>query len=322
MTTPMPWDDPHAPEHVRKRQPVCELAGSPGIRHDLPRRRPAIEWPRALQGVSYGVTVMTHRGSSNGRLSVCLSSIPENFDVMVASDSVAHSDVIMDEKVAHHHGAGFSHLQHWGGRAANALHAMSVATWDYVLYLCDDVWLYPETTLDALRWTRMIENTGVPLATLAIPLRHTRDEHRDYGMDSWQQCLDEPWQFEALGPVDGWQRAPCLYRNPFGACMVIVRKAYEDLGGFAKEYWAHDDVWNHRVWTSGRWVNAAMPGRGFIHFGGQSWHHGETEEYVGSFKAATGMLAEESGNRQAEAQFAAAEKWGEKFLALGGTSSI
>src|SRR6185436_18395308 len=99
-------------------------------------------------------------------------------------------------------------------------------------------------------------------------------------------------------------------------------RAYEDLGGFAPEYWAHDDVWNHKVWTSGRWVNAAMPGRGFVHFGGQSWHHGESEKYVGSFKAATGMTADESGAAQAQAQEAATAEWSRIFLQLGGTPSI
>lgn len=318
----LPWEEEGAPEHVRKRQPVCELGGPRGVRRDLARRAPADEMPLALQGKSYGVAVMTHRGCSNGRLSVCLSSIPENYPVVVCSDSVDPKDIYDDSATAEYHGASFHHIGRWGGRAANARFTMESAHWDHVLYLCDDVWLFPESTLEALRWTVMMEGAGLPLATLGLPLRHTRDEHQDYGFSSWQECLDHPEKFLSLGIPKGYERLPALFRNPFGAGMVISRKAYDELGGFAREYWAHDDVWNHKVWTSKKWVNAAYPGRGFMHYGGQSWHHGESQEYVGSFLAATGMTADESGAAQARGQETAAEKWGYVLMALGGTPSV
>ena len=99
-------------------------------------------------------------------------------------------------------------------------------------------------------------------------------------------------------------------------------RAYDDLGGFAPEYWAHDDVFNHKVWLSRRWVSASYPGRGYMHLGAQSWHHGEAVEYVGSFKAATGMTVEESGRLQVEA----IESWrpilGPIFVGLGGTDAV
>src|SRR5207253_3946405 len=107
-------------EHVRKRQPVWNLQG-PAIRFDLPRRRPAVELPRALQGLSYGAVVMTHKGHSNGRLSILLSSLPANLPVVVSSDSIEPGEVELDRKVAEHHGADFVHSTPWSGRAGHAI---------------------------------------------------------------------------------------------------------------------------------------------------------------------------------------------------------
>lgn len=317
-----PWQLDSAPEHVRVRQPVMELKGPRGIRYDLPKRRPAVEMSPALRGESFGIVVMCHRGCSNGRLSVLLSSIPENFQVVVSSDSIAVEDAEGDREVCAHHEAGFFHSHPWGGRSHNAIHAMSCTNWRLTLYLSDDVWLFPEAPLDALRWFRVIEGCGVPLAMLAVPGWETYREHEQWGFASWQQCLDEPWRFEAVPPHPNFQRGPSLYKNPFGACMLINRAAYDGLGGFAPEYWAHDDVFNHKVWLSRRWVSASYPGRGYMHLGAQSWHHGEAVEYVGSFKAATGMTVEESGRLQVEA----IESWrpilGPIFVGLGGTDAV
>ena len=319
--TIMPWDDPAAPEHVRKRQPVWNMPG-PTIRIDLPRRRPALELPRALQGLSYGAVVMTHRGSSNGRLSILLSSLPANLPVVVSSDSIDEADIRLDAEVAAHHGADFVHSTPWAGRAGHAIQCMTVTSWDYVLFLNDDVWLFPEATLEALRWTYVIEHAGVPLAMLAVPGFESYHDYAKWGFDSWQQCLDEPMRFEAIAPHPKFLMAPALYKNPFGACMVIVRKAYRDVGGFAREAWSHDDTINHRIWLSRKWVNAAMPGRGYVHYGNQSGHFGETQEWMGSHLAATGMTADESGR----AQHAIMEEWTPKladiFLSLGGTPCL
>lgn len=317
-----PWEAPNAPEHVRARQPVMELRGKRGVRDDLPRRRPADELPTSLQGVSYGVVIMSHRGSSNGRLSVLLSSIPENYPVVVSSDSIDLDDVRADAYVAEHHGADFAHCTPWGGRARNAIHCMERASWDRVLYLCDDVWLFGETCRDALRWFVTFERHGLPLASLAVPGWETYHTHQSLGIPSWQHCLDEPWRFEAVPPNPAFRMTPALYKNPFGACFVISRAAYADLGGFSPSYWAHDDVWNHRVWTSGRWVSAGYPGRGYMHLGAQSWHHGESVEYVREFRDATGMTADESG----ALQVAAINEWRTKlegvFTSLGGTDAV
>ncbi len=104
--------------------------------------------------------------------------------------------------------------------------------------------------------------------------------------------------------------------------MMMFRPAYDDLGGFATEYWAHDDVYNHKVWFSRNWVNCCYPGRGFVHLGAQSWHHGETQEYVGSFEAATGMIAENSGQQQTIFKMEAEEKYAEIFRKLGGQPGL
>ena len=316
-----PWQDPNAPIHVQRRQPVWNMTGPP-IRHDLPRRRPPQELPRALQGLSYGAVVMTHNGYSNGRLSILLSSLPENLPVVVSSDAIDDHEVEGDRAVAVHHGADFSHSTPWAGRAGNAINCMAVTSWDYTLFLNDDVWLAPETTLEALRWTYVIERAGVPLAVLAIPGYESYHEWQRWGFESWQQCLDQPWRFEALPPHPKFLLAPALYKNPFGAAMLIVRKAFNDVGGYAKEYWAHDDCLNHRVWTSRKWVNAAMPGRGYVHYGAQSANFGETAEWVGEFKAATGMTADESGKLQYEIMETWRPKLSQALLSLGGTEMI
>jgi hypothetical protein len=320
--TVYPWDAPGAPEHVRVRQPVVELHGPRGVRFDLPKRREADELPQALQGLDYGIAVMSHRGSSNGRLSILLSSIPANYPVVVSSDSIDPADIEFDRRVCAHHGADFSHSTPWGGRAANAIHTMACSNWRITIFLNDDVWLFPEACANALRWFHAIESQGVPLATLGVPGWHTRDEHPMWGFKSWQECMDEPWRFEAVPPNPAFQRCPALFKNPFGACMVVNRDAYQDLGGFTSRYWAEDDVWNHQVWTSNRWVNAGFPGRGYMHFGGQSWHHGESVEYVGEFKDATNMSAEESGRLQVESIYRWKDKLGSVFLKLGGTEAV
>ncbi len=316
-----PWEDPNAAEHVRNRQTVWHLEG-PSLRIDLPKRRPAIELPRALQGLSYGAVVMTHRGYSNGRLSILLSSLPENLPVVVSSDAVTQREMEMDREVAEWHGADFSWSTPWSGRAGHAIQCMEVTSWDYTLFLNDDVWLFPEATVEALRWTYIIEKAGVPLAMLAMPGFESYHDHAKWGFTSWQECLDQPWRFEAIPPHPKFLMAPSLYQNPFGACMVIVRKAYNDVGGFAREAWSHDDTINHRIWLSKKWVNAAMPGRGYVHYGAQSNHFGETQEYMGSHLAATGMTADESGHAQAEIKEKMARVYADIFLRLGGTPCL
>ena len=315
----LPWERPDAPAHVVARQPVMELPGVRGIRHDLPVRRPADELPRSLQQEDFGIVVMSHRGSSNGRLSVLLSSIPTNYPVVVSSDSVAVEDIKLDREAAVWHKADFVHCTPWGGRARNAIHCMARTTWRITLFLNDDVWLFPEAVREALRWFCTYERHGLPLAVLGAPGWETYKEHPQWGFESWAKCLAEPWRFEAVPPNPGFRMYPGLRKNPFGACMVINRHAYNDLGGFTPKYWAEDDVFNHQVWTSGRWVACGYYGRGYMHLGAQSWHCGEAKEYVGEFKDATGMTAEESGALQVKE----IERWTYElspvFNVLGGT---
>ena len=325
----LPWERPNAPEHVRVRQPVMEIKAAPGPRADLPKRQPADELPPILRKYDLGVVVMTHRGSSNGRLSVLLSSIPDNYPVTVCSDSVAQVDIDGDEQVARYHRAAFSHLSPWGGRAANAIHCMKATNWPATLYLCDDVWLFPECIRDALRNYHAIKALGVPLAVLGVPGWETfydlGNGHRSFewwGFKSWDECLLKPWMFHAVPPNPAYRMCPALYKNPFGACMLMNREAYEDLGGFSPAYWAHDDVYNHKVWLSYRWVNAAYPGRGYMHLGAQSWHHGEAQEYVNQFKDATGMTADESGAKQVEAIYHWRALVGGCFEQLGGSPAV
>lgn len=317
-----PWEEPDAPEHVRRRDPKMEIAARSGPRTDLPRRRPPDELAPVLASQDFGIVVMTHRGYANGRLSVCLGSLPENYPVHVCSDAIAPADVRGDELVARWHGATFHHATPWAGRAGNAIACMASTAWYWTLYLCDDVWLFPETVSEMLRWGVILQSHGVPLAALAAPRFETYHEHKEYGFASWGQCLAEPWRFEALAPPAGFRKTPALYTNPFGACMLLHRGAYHDLGGFSPDYWAHDDVYNHKVWTSGRWVNAAYPGRGYVHLGAQSWHEGETDPWVGSFQAATGMTAEESGQQQAAAKIAWADRLAGIFESLGGKAMV
>lgn len=317
-----PWDAPNALPHVKQRAPKMEIPARGGVRTDLPRRRPADEKSPIMASRDFGIVIMSHRGASNGRLSVLLSSLPENYDVMVCSDAIAETDVAADRYCAEYHGARFHHATPWAGRAGNARACMTSTRWTWTLFLCDDVWLFPETVSDMLRWGVTLQAHGVPLAALAAPRFETYHEHKEYGFETWGQCLAEPWRFEKLAPPAGFRKTPALYTNPFGACMLMFRPAYDDVGGFATEYWAHDDVYNHKVWTSGRWVNACYPGRGFVHLGAQSWHEGETEEWVGQFKDATGMTAEESGKAQAEAKMAWAPKLAAIFESLGGQAAV
>lgn len=320
--TVYPWEDPSAPEHVRKRQPVWKDMQGPAIRYDLPRRRPALELPRALQGLSYGAVIMTHFGARNGRLSICLSSLPENLPVVVSSDSIDAYEIEMDRKVAEYHGADFSHHTPWSGRAGHAIQCMDVTSWDYVLFLMDDVWLAENVTVEALRWSYILRNHGVPLASLAISGWELYHHWMDFGFSGWQDTLDRPQLLEAAPANPAFLRAPCLFKNPFGACSIIMRDAYLDLGGFTRKYWAEDDVFNHQVWLSNKWVCAAMPGPGYFHFGAQSAHHGESAEWIGKFEDATGMSAEESGRLQVESIYRWKEKIGHIFLSLGGTEAV
>ena len=199
---------------------------------------------------------------------------------------------------------------------------MEVAEWDVVLYLCDDVWLFPEAIADMLRWWYIFTSRGVPLAVLAVPGWQAYDHWKSWGFSTWNQTLEQPWRLESVPPNPAWSRCPALFKNPFGACMLMSKKAYEDLGGFSEKFWAHDDVYNHKVWLSGKWVNASYPGRGYIHYGAQSWHHGEAQRFVNNFSDATGMSPEESGKLQAESM----EKWRDKvghiFESLGGEGIV
>jgi hypothetical protein len=74
--------------------------------------------------------------------------------------------------------------------------------------------------------------------------------------------------------------------------------------------------------SAGRWVNACYPGRGFVHLGAQSWHEGETEEWVGSFKTATGLTAEESGQRQLQQKLRWMAQLAPIFESLGGQGGV
>jgi hypothetical protein len=317
-----PWEDPNAEEHIKTRRPVMEIETSAGIRKDLNKRRPADELPESLRHVDFGIVIMSHRGHSNGRLSVLLSSIPENYNVVVSSDSIAPEDIYEDQEISYWHGAQFKHCKPWGGRAKNARHCMDSSPWLATLFLCDDVWLFPEAVLDSLRWYTTFIRHDIPLAALAVPGWETYANFSKWGFTSWKQCLEEPWRFEGIPPNPCFTKCPSLYKNPFGACMLINRGAYNDLGGFATEYWAHDDVFNHKVWTSKRWVNAAYSGRGYMHLGAQSWHHGESKEWVGEFADAAGMTAEESGRLQTEAMNEWKPKLASKFESLGGQAAV
>lgn len=317
-----PWEMPDAPKHVKVRQPVMELKGGVGCRNDLSKRRAPDELPQVLKNLDFGITIMTHRGSSNGRLSVLLSSIPSNYPVVVSSDSISEFDIEQDKKVCEHHSAEFHHCTPWCGRAKNAIHTMKIAKWDIVLFLNDDVWLFPEAVSSALRWFYTLRGFGVPLACLGFPGWETYREHSQWGFTSWQECLDKPWMFESVPPNPAYNRCPALYKNPFGACMMISQSAYQDLGGFTPLYWAEDDVFNHQIWLSRNWVSAAFPGRGYMHLGAQSWHHGETVDFVGEFKDATGMTPEESGKLQAEMMKVWATKIGHIFESLGGSRVV
>lgn len=317
-----PWENPTAPEHVKNRQRVWKDMKGPSLRIDLPKRRPAIEMPRALQGLSYGAVIMTHNGFENGRLSILLSSLPANLPVHVSSDAIDENEMVQDRTVADWHGAGFSWHRPWSGRAGHAIRCMDVTTWDYTLFINDDTWWFEEATVEAFRWAHILTTAGLPLAVLAIPHFETYHCWKEWGFDSWQQCLDEPTRFEKIGPHPKFLMAPSLWLNPFGAGMVIVRKAYDELGGFAREAWSHDNTLNHRVWLSRKWVNAAMPGRGFIHYGAQSNHFGETQEWMGSHLAATGMTDEESGLAQRAVMEEMTVKYADIFLKLGGTPCL
>ena len=143
-----------------------------------------------------------------------------------------------------------------------------------------------------------------------------------WGFRSWAQCLAEPWLFERVPPNPAFRIGPALHRNPFGACMLLNRTAYDDLGGFSPDYWAHDDVFNHKVWTSYSWVNACYPGRGYMHLCAQSWHHGEAVEYVREFKDATGMTADESGALQTNGIEFWKPRLKETFERLGGVDAV
>lgn len=321
-----PWLDPNAPEHVRNRQRVWKDMKGEMMRLDIPTRRPAYELPRALQGVSYGAVVMTHKGYDNGRLSILLGTLPSNLPVVVSSDAITADEASLDRTVADFHGAQFVWHTPWDGRAGHAVQCMQVAPWDYVLFLMDDVWLAPGVTIEALRWTRILENVGVPLASLAIPGWELYHHYMDFGFKSWAETLAQPQKLESVPPNPAFYRAPCLYKNPFGACLVVVKRAYEDLGGWyggrEPKYWANDDTFHHFVWTSGRWVNGAMPGRGYCHYGAQSNHFGETEEWIGKFFDVTGFTADESGAKQYEWMKSWGERLGNVFLKLGGTVSV
>jgi hypothetical protein len=265
---------------------------------------------------------MTHRGYSNGRLSILLSSLPANLPVVVSSDSIEPNEVELDRKVAAHHGADFSYSTPWAGRAGHAIQCMECTSWDYTLFLMDDVWLAPEVTVEALRWCHIFREHGIPLASLAIPGWELYHHWEEFGFSSWQDSLDHPERLEGVPPNPSFLRAPCLYKNPFGACSVIVREAYNDLGGFTRAYWAEDDVFNHQVWLSNKWINAAMPGRGYCHWGAQAAHFGESPEWIGTFEKATGMSPEDSGRLQVESILRWKDKLGHIFLALGGTEAV
>lgn len=307
---------------MRVRQPVMEIPARSGVRTDLPRRRTADLLPPSLLKQDFGIVVMSHRGSSNGRLSVLLSSIPENYSIIVSSDSIEPDDVGLDRDVSLYHGAKFEHCSPWGGRARNALHCMEKAPWRLTLFLCDDVWLFGETVAEMLRWYSLIESAEVPIGMLGAPGRETYHDYKEMGFETWGQCLAEPWRFERLPFVPGFMRMPALFKNPFGACMLINRGAYMGLGGFAPNYWAHDDVFNHKIWLSNEWVNCAYPGRGYVHLGAQSWHHGESVEYVGTFDQATGMSAEDSGKLQVASIYRWIDKIGHVFERLGGQAAV
>ena len=317
-----PWEKEDAMWWVKVRQPVHEIKAPHGIRHDLTPRRPSCEMSPNLSKLDFGIVIMSHRGFSNGRLSVCLSSIPYNIPVTVCSDDIDSTDLEEDRKVCERHHATLHHCTPWGGRAKNAIECMKCTTWEWTIYLCDDVWLFPETPVDMLRWSYTFHQNGIPMAALCAPRFETYHEHREMGFDNWPECLEKPWKFECLAPPPKFQQGPSLYKNPFGACMMMYRPAYEDLGGFASEYWAHDDVYNHKVWFSRKWVNCCYPGRGFVHYGNQSGHHGETAEWIGAFKDATGWEPNDSGAKQYEYMAEAAEKYGEIFLKLGGQPQI
>jgi hypothetical protein len=298
----------------------AHLDGPRGIRYNLPRRRPADDLPEELKQYNFGVAIMTHRGNSNGRLSVCLASLPENYPVVVSSDSVEKEDVEKDAEICRYHGAEFNWSTPWAGRAGNAINTMDCARgkgWDLVLYLNDDVWLAPETCRDILFWYNEYLKEGmVEVGAMMVPGWECYGHYDKLGFKSWQETFDNPQRLDFAPANPHFAKGPGM-GHPFGCAMVIVMKCYDEVGGFVKEFWAEDDAFNHQFLVSGRWFGPYHPGKGYYHFGAQSGHTGETVEWVGSMEDALGVTAEESGKMQEVYQNRWWEKYRDVFTRLG-----
>src|SRR3990167_10079066 len=90
--------------HIVREPFVRQLWGERGIRKDLPKRRIADNLPEELKKLDFGIAIMSHCVGSNGRLSVLLSSIPENYKVIVSDDAVSPEDVAIDKEICEWHG--------------------------------------------------------------------------------------------------------------------------------------------------------------------------------------------------------------------------
>lgn len=303
---------------------VRQIEGQRGIRHDLPKRRARDILSPEIEKYNFGITIMSHCGGRNGRLSVLLSSIPENYKITVSDDAIEENDIALDKEICEWHGAEYHHHTPWSGRAGNAINAMKINNFDVILFLNDDIWMFPECVSNALRWYHILTQAGIPVGGLSIPQWETwgtgepscHGNYKMWGFSSWDECLLEPWRLEAVPPNPAYSMPQI--GHVFGACMLITRQAYNDSGGFPMEFWAEDDAFNYTMLKTGKYISIKIPGRGYIHYGAQSWNRGETQETVGSWEKAYGISPEESQRIQTEIRNEWQQKIGNILARLGG----
>jgi len=191
--------------------------------------------------VSILVTVFNREAYLAQTLRSVLASSFSDFEVIVVDDCSSDKSVVIAESVAaEDRRVRVVHNESNLGDYGNRMKAASLACGTYLKYVDSDDLIYPHA-LDVMVNT-MERNDAVALA-----LSHSLPEDKE----------PYPW---ILAPRESWRKhflaRGCFSCGPTGA--IIRRSAFEEVGGFRKEWRVLSDI---DLWLrlSARWPVALLP---------------------------------------------------------------
>lgn len=157
-------------------------------------------------------------------------------------------------------------LPQWRCIHGNAQQALESSPEDWVFLIQDDNMATPGCLVGVLAaWRACLESAkSESLGILMPPFWHVSDLMEsgvveDLG-EARRRLNDIP-----INPGWGPQTSPRIYIGAHGSSMILRRKLWSDVGGFAKETWCFDEDISCKTWCYSPYDVFQVNGRPFVH---------------------------------------------------------